>query len=85
MTRIFFLLGHQVAGDVLRVFDAQAQARHHRHVLDLQFVPIVGQCAVLEIKDVRQTFFRIVLGADVFFLQRAVRARTLPRVVDPAD
>ena len=66
--RIFVLLGDQVAGDVLRVFYAQAQARHHRHVLHLQLVAVVGASAVLEIEDVRQTFFRVVLGADVFFL-----------------
>src|SRR5207245_8706521 len=32
--RFLFLLGDQVTGDVLRVFNAQTQAGHYRHILD---------------------------------------------------
>ena len=75
--RLLLLLRHQVGGDVLRVFGAQAQAGHHGHVLHLQFVTVVGALAVLQIKLVGQAFLGVILGADVFLLVRTVRTRAL--------
>src|SRR5207248_8530095 len=61
------------------------QARHNRHVLDLEFVAIVRALAVVEIEDVRQALLLVILWANVFFLVGAVGARAFASVVTPAN
>ena len=46
---------------------------------------VVGAFAVLQIENVGQTLFLVILRADVLFLVRAVRTRALAGVVHPAD
>ena len=64
---------------------AQAQARHHGHVLHLQFVAVVGAPAVLQVENEGQALLRVILGADVLLLVRAVGTRALAGVVNPAN
>ena len=75
----------EVAGDVFGIRFRKAQAGHHGHVLNLEFVAVVGALAVVEIKDVRESLLLVILGADVFFLYRAVGPRALARIVHPAN
>ena len=63
----------------------QPQARHHRHVLHLQFVAVVGALAVIEIELIGKSLLGVILGTNIFFLVRAIRPRALARVVNPAD
>src|SRR5260370_41630692 len=70
---------------MLGVLWREAQAGHDGHVVDVQLVPVVGALAVVEIENIRQALFLVILGADILLLVRAVRARTLASVVDPAD
>src|SRR5215472_18304290 len=46
---------------------------------------VVRALAVVEIEDERQPFLFIVLGADVFFLVRTIRAGAFASIVDPAN
>ena len=48
---LLLFLRHQVRGDIFGILRAEPQAGHHRHVLDLQFVPVVGALAVVEIEE----------------------------------
>ena len=52
------LQGHQIAGHVARVLDAEPQARHHGRLLHDELVPIVGTARVVQIENERQ----VVLG-----------------------
>ena len=45
---------------------------------------VVGTAAVVQIKNVGQALLLIVFGTDVLFLEGAVRAGALARVMDPA-
>src|SRR5215470_6910605 len=83
--RFLFLLRDQECRDVFGVFGAETQAWHHGHVLHLQFVTIVRAPAVLETPLIREAFLRIILGADILLLVRAIRTRTLAGVMNPAD
>ena len=78
------LLRHQEAGNILRVFDGQTQTRHHRHVLYLQFVTVIGTPAVLQVPLVGETLLGVILGPDVLLLEGTVGSRALPGVVNPA-
>ncbi len=82
---IFFFLGHQEAGNILRVFPAQAEAGHDRHVLHLQLVAVIGALAVLQIEDEGQALLGVVLWTDIFLFVRAVGPGALAGVVNPAD
>ena len=66
------------------VFGAETQARHHGHVLDLQFVAVIRALAVSQIEDVGKIFLRVVFGTDVFLLVRAIGPGAFSRVVNPA-
>src|SRR5215472_15716518 len=82
--RILLLLRDEVAGNVFRIRFGEAEARHHGHVLDLEFVTVIRALAVVEIANVGKALLLVILRADVFFLDRAVRTRALAGVVDPA-
>ena len=75
----------EIAGDILGVGFGEAEARHYRHVLDLEFMAVVRALAVIEIEDERHPFLFVVLGADVFFLVRTIGARAFASIVDPAN
>ena len=45
---------------------------------------VVRTLTVFEVKDVCQALLGVILGAYVFLLVRAVRARSLARIVNPA-
>ena len=77
--------GDQVARNVTRVIFAEAKAGHDGHVLDLEFMAVIGTTAVRQIEHVWQAFLRVVLGTDVLFLVWAIRAGALARIVYPAD
>ena len=82
---LLLFLRQQIGGYVLRILDAEAQAGHHGHVLDLQFMPVVRALAVAQIENIGKLLLRVVFGADVFLLVRAIGTRTLARVMNPAD
>ena len=83
--RFLFLLRNQVTGDVLRVFNAQTQAGHYRHILNLQFMAIVRALTVLQIELIGKPLLRVILRANIFLLIWTIRACALARVMDPAD
>src|SRR5207244_11910494 len=82
--RFLFLLGDQVTGDVLRVFNAQTQAGHYRHVLNLQFMAIVRALTVLQIELIGKPLLRVILRANIFLLIWTIRACALARIMNPA-
>ncbi len=45
---------------------------------------VVGAFAVVQIEDIRQTLFLVIVGADVFLFVGAVGASALAGVVHPA-
>jgi len=47
-------------------------------------VAVVRALAVLQIEDVGQTFFRVILGTNIFLFQRTVGSRALARIVHPS-
>ena len=61
-------LRDQKSCNVLGIGYAQPEARHHRHVLYLEFVAVVGTLTVLQIEHVGQTFFGVILGTNIFLL-----------------
>ena len=83
--RLLLFLRHKIGCNVFRIFWRQPQARHHRHVLYLQFVAVVGALAVVEVELVGKALLRVILGTDIFLFVRAVGASSLAGVVNPAD
>ena len=82
--RLLLFLRHQIGCNVFRILGSQPQARHHRHVLYLQFVPVVGTLAVVKIKLIGKILLRVIFGSDVFLFIRTIGPRALTRVVNPA-
>src|SRR5260370_26493172 len=80
-----FLERDEIAGNVLGVRYGKTETGHHRHVLHLEFVSVVGALAVIQIELERQSLLLVVFAANVFFLVRPLRALALARVVDPAN
>src|SRR5438445_12101727 len=83
--RLHLLQGDEVAGDILGIRNGKPEARHHGHVLHLEFVSVVGAFAVIEIVDGRQSLLLVVFGIDVFLLLGSEGARALVGVVDLAN
>ncbi len=83
--RLLLFQSDEIAGDVFGVLRGEAQAGHHGHVLNLEFVAVVRALAMFQVEDVRQTLLFIVFGTDVLLLVRAIGACAFPRVVDPTD
>src|SRR5215469_15474046 len=83
--RFLLLLRDQIGRYVLCVLGSQAEAGHHRHVLHLQFVAIVGALAVVEIELVGKSLFGVILRTDIFLLVRTVGTGAFAGVVNPAN
>ena len=83
--RVGVLLGDQIAGDVARVLDAQAQIGHDGGLLHDQFVAVVGTAGVVQIEDERQIVLGVIFRAQIALLERAVGAGALARIVNPAN
>ena len=79
------LQGHQVAGDVAGVLDAQAQVGHDGRLLHDEFVAVVGLTRVIQVEHKRQIVLGVIVRAQVALLERAVRTRALARIVNPAN
>src|ERR1022692_4750741 len=75
---------HEIGSDVARFLGNEAQAGHHRHVLDLELGAVVGTLRVFQVENERQSVFGVILRTQVFGFARTVGASALPWVVDPA-
>src|SRR6516225_7692623 len=74
----------QITCHVLRVLNRKPQAWHHRHVLYLQFMSVVGAPGVLQIKNERQALLFIIFRPDILLFIRTIRTRAFPSIVHPA-
>src|ERR1700687_2093739 len=83
--RLLFFQSNQVTGDIFRILWREPQAGDDGHVLDWQFVPVVGAFAVVQIENISQALLLVILRADILLLVWTVWASTLAGVVDPAD
>ncbi len=79
------LLGDEVASDVASLFDGQAKAGHHGHLLHNHFVAVVRTSGMVEVEDERKIVLRVILGAQILLFERAVGTRSDSRIQYPAN
>src|SRR5260370_41272587 len=80
---LLFFQGDQIAGYVLGILGREAQAGHHRHVLDLEFMAVVRTLAMIKIELEREALLVIIFGTDVLFFVGTIGSGAMSRVIDP--
>src|SRR5260370_17335433 len=78
---LLFFQRDQIAGYVLGILGREAQAGHHGHVLDLEFMAVVRTLAMIKIELEREALLFIIFGTDVLFFVGTIGAGSFARVL----
>src|SRR5260370_9499765 len=71
---LLFFQGDQIAGYVVGILGREAEAGHHRHVLDLEIMAVVRTLAMIKIELEREALLFIIFGTDVLFFVGTIGA-----------